>query len=175
MLNFPKLKLYAGDTWTSTETLADYPASEGWSLSIFLRKGTTAAVEVESSASGDDHVPLMAASETADLPHGQYNYAAVVSKDDETYTIESGIIPVLPNLDADADPRSYWEIVYETYKTAYQTLASREVEQISVLGDSYTYANRSELLKLLKNAEMNMKQEKGIKTGGRKIFRARLR
>lgn len=101
-MNIPAT-LRAGDTIAWTESLADYPASEGWILAIALRAKDKAPINISTTASGNDFAVsiLIAASEK--YAPGVYFYQAFIVKPvspTEKYTVETGQIEILPNISA---------------------------------------------------------------------------
>lgn len=93
--------LVAGDTWRWRKTLAEYPPSEGWTLSYAITGASVidaAGVTVVASGSGYD--VTVAASATGLLRPGSYRWAAIVtSGTGETVTADAGVFVV------SADPR----------------------------------------------------------------------
>jgi hypothetical protein len=89
----------AGDTISFTKSLSDYPASEGWSLKYTLRGGAE-AIEFTSTASGDDHVLLVAADITALWLPADYSLSGFAEKDDERYAIYIAGITVSANTES---------------------------------------------------------------------------
>lgn len=88
------LSARAGDTWKWTRTLADYPASDGWTLK-YRFKNAAGGFEVVATASGADHAVSVAASTTAAYVAGDYNWIAwVEGGTSEKYTVDSGSITV---------------------------------------------------------------------------------
>lgn len=89
----------AGDTVTWSKVLADYPASAGWVLNYRLIN-VSGKIDITASASGDDHVVLVAAATTAAWKSGSYAWQAYVTKTTERYTVGSGSIIVKPDITA---------------------------------------------------------------------------
>lgn len=85
--------LIAGDTAKWLKTLADYPASSGWSLAYTLINAA-AKYTFTASASGSDHLVNVTAATTAGWSAGNYSWRAVVSLAGEVYTVASGTIEV---------------------------------------------------------------------------------
>lgn len=89
--------LTAGDTWDFLLSFADYPASEGWALSLYLRGAGT--LTVAGVAEGDAFRVTVPASGTgsSEIAAGTYVWGARVSKDGAAYTPESGTVVVAAN------------------------------------------------------------------------------
>jgi predicted extracellular nuclease len=97
--------LVAGDTAKWQRTLADYPASEGWTLRYTL----TNALErytFDASASGNDYLVTVAANTTANWQPGVYAWRAQVLKAAEVFTMATGSITVSAQWGAATDARS---------------------------------------------------------------------
>jgi hypothetical protein len=147
---------YTKHQWT--ETLSDYPASD-YSLTITFRKGYDNIKSIQSVADGDSHSLTI---EAGDIQvNGSYQYQAIAEKDGVGYHVESGFVTFMPNLSAEADPTTYWQTIYNNYRDAYTRLSSREVASISVLGQTFTYTDRAEIVRLMKHAENEMHREIG--------------
>lgn len=108
----------AGDTFTHVASLADYPASASWvgKLRLVPRAAGGSAVEVTSTASGDDHLFTVAAATTGNWPAGDYTLVQWVEKAGEVHTTETGQLTVVAN------PRSI-AVGTDTRSVARRTLA----------------------------------------------------
>ena len=71
--------LRAGDTWTWRKSLADYPATEGWSLRYVLANADHRK-EFDSAADGADHLVTVAATSTDDTIPGRYTLVCLPLK-----------------------------------------------------------------------------------------------
>lgn len=86
--------LRAGDTAIWSRSLADYPASAGWAITITLVKAGT-KITVVSVADGDAHKSTVAAATTAGWVAGSYAYQERVTLGAESYTIGTGNIDIM--------------------------------------------------------------------------------
>lgn len=86
-------RLRAGDTLTWLKTLGDYPASDGWVLHYRLINAT-AKIDITASASGANHLVIVAAATTAAYVAGDYAWTSWVTSGSERYTIEQGRVTV---------------------------------------------------------------------------------
>jgi hypothetical protein len=105
----------AGDLFEVTTTLADYPAGEGWALTYRLipRDGTGAAIQIDCSASGDDHVASQTTTATSAWQPGEYSWVSYVTLGAARHTVDRGQITIAPNaaaLTAASDLRTENEI-----------------------------------------------------------------
>jgi hypothetical protein len=111
--------LRAGDTWSWSESISDYPASAGWTLAYSLLPvgGSGSKITVTASAAGADYAVAVPAATTAGYAAGAYTYSARVSKAGEVHTIENltGTLTLLPDLGA--------ATVYDARSTASKALA----------------------------------------------------
>lgn len=94
--------LIAGDTLNFLTSLADYPATGGWTLKFRLvpRTSTNAAIALTASAEGAEHRTTVATSVTATWAADNYSWTSWVEKAAEKYSVDSGQIVVK------ADPRT---------------------------------------------------------------------
>lgn len=142
------LELRAGDTWQWTRSLADYPASAGWSLAYVLINAT-AKISISASASGDDHAVTIAAATTASYFSGSYDWLARVSKAGQVFTVGSGRITVLPSLAAStADLRTHARKVLEAIESVLEGRASQDVLEYQIAGRSLRRIPVTDLLVL---------------------------
>lgn len=144
--------IIAGDTLTFTTTIADYPASEGWTLTHVLRPLSSGdAIQFAATASGDDYVTTVAATTTNGWEAGEYSLVAHVSKAGERYTLDAvaladgsltnNIITVRAN-PADGDP-------YDSRSHARKTLDALEAMiegRASQAQQRYTIRDREVLM-----------------------------
>lgn len=98
-------RLILGDTLNFTTSVADYPASDGWTLKYRLvPRGTTGtAVEISGAADADDpslHRVQVSASTTALWIAAVYSWLSWVEYGTEKYSVGTGAITLV------ADPRS---------------------------------------------------------------------
>lgn len=95
-------QLVAGDTLNFLATAVGYSAADGWVLNYRLvpRSAGASAIDIVSTAEGDDHRVQIAAATTASWTAGEYGWTSWVAKDGEKYTVQSGHITIKP------DPRT---------------------------------------------------------------------
>lgn len=91
-------RLTLGRTLNFATTVADYPASDGWTLKIALipRAGGS-VVTLTSAADGDDHRFQVTAATTGAWTAGTYNWASWVEKAGEKYDVSQGVTDLLAN------------------------------------------------------------------------------
>lgn len=139
------IALVAGDTLKFQISLADYPASDGWTLEYSIQNA--ANIETfSSSASGDDHLVTVAASATATWTPGTYRLSARAVKGAEKYTLRKGSIEVTADLSAAVDQRSHAEIVLDAIEAMLEGKATKDQQSYSIAGRSITRLTPEELL-----------------------------
>lgn len=139
----------AGDTVTWLKSLADYPASSGWSLAYRLINAA-GKIDITASASGADHLVSVAAATTANWLAGDYDYIATVTKAVERYTVGTGRITVDPNLAAltTYDGRSIERKALEALESAYLDYLTNHqghVQEYEISGRRMKFRNAAEI------------------------------
>ena len=153
-MQLSSLTLYAGTKWSWTENPENYP-SPTYALKLYLKLKTNAAIEITSTPNGtgflfDVNPPV------TNLTAGNYSYQfQAFDNQGLMYFIEAGTKEILPNLAVATDSRTYWELIADEAKSAYQTLVKQVADSITLSdGKQITFANRKELLKIIHNAEI---------------------
>lgn len=91
-------ELTAGDTWRWTVRFDDYLASDGWTLTYYLRGVGSLDITATADVDGEGYSVTVAAATTASLATGNYEFLARVSNvGGEVYTVDSGTVEILPN------------------------------------------------------------------------------
>lgn len=98
--------LLAGDTAKWLKSIADYPATDGWSLSYVLVSAAQ-RITFTATANGSDYLVNASAATTAAWVAGSYAWRAQVSKSGEVFTVASGTIDVMPAFASAIDSRSH--------------------------------------------------------------------
>jgi hypothetical protein len=86
----------AGTTVEYTRTLADYPAGDGWTLTLHL--AGVSVTSVEATADGNSFVVTIPATKTAALGAGLYRWIERVDLDGDVYDVDSGRVKIEPDL-----------------------------------------------------------------------------
>ena len=128
---------YAGDTVAWLLTYADFPASDGWTLTFGFRN-TSGTIDLVSSASGDNHAIDADTNTTSQWLSGIYKGVARISNGTTSNTIWKGQIEVLQSLiEAGAvDTRSAARICLDNLLLASQGKASRDILNTTIAGQS---------------------------------------
>lgn len=88
----------AGTTVVYTRTLTDFPASAGWTLTVYLRGAGT--LTKAAAPSGDDFVVTLAGSDTGPLPPGGYEwseFATDTSVPQQRFKATDGFVVISPD------------------------------------------------------------------------------
>lgn len=146
----------AGDSNRFTVSLADYPASAGWTLHYRLtpRAAGGTAYTFNASASGDDHAVNVAASVTANWLTGDYTVTAwVTHADGSRFSVPSqgGQLTIKPDpstLAAGTDTRSDAERALAAITAQISGKATSATEMYRVAGRELRTYPLADLLKL---------------------------
>ena len=168
----------AGDTvqWNK-DSLSDYLASAGWTLTYALRNAA-GKIDITASANGGGYSVSVAAATTADWVAGQYSWQAYVTKAAERFKVGSGTIEVLPNFATENsfDDRSHAKTVLDAIEAVIESRASVDQESYSIMGRSLKRTPMADLLKLrdkykaLYLMEQNAENAKNGKPGKNRIL-----
>jgi len=88
----------AGDSVTWTVSLPAFPASAGWVVSYRLLSPSGVAIDIETTADGDDHVATLTAADTASWAAGTATLVCLAAKTGERKTVDSKTVSILPDL-----------------------------------------------------------------------------
>lgn len=181
-MNQPSI-IYAGDKVEWTESLSDYPASEGWTLKYTLINSSYKE-SFSSAADGDDHDITLLNADTADWNAGTYILQPYVEHTDGTIqTLERTTLEVKQNLltATTYDFRTHARKTLEAIEAAIERRAT--IEQISMQittrggsSKALQYMNMDELIKAreyyqdLVNTETAKENIEAGKPAGNKIL-----
>lgn len=160
-------RLVAGETLNYSAALADYPASSGWALTLYLNPRAGGTVRsVVSTADGDAHLLQATAATTAAWAAGSYAWELWAALGAEAYRLEAGQLEVLPSLVAAAaglDTRTAAEIMLDGLKAKYRehmTSGNAVVGEYTVNGRSVKYKDVAQLIKAIHQAEREVQAER---------------
>lgn len=161
------LSLTAGDRWTWTDSISDYPA-DLYTLTYYFRGPTSLAAAV-GSASGTDHVVTVAAATTAALKPGIYDWqarAALISDGTVVATVATGRVTVAANLaNAAVDNRSFNVRVTEALQATIENRATTDQLAMSIAGRSLSRMSWDELLSAYDRFKGLAAAEMGVSPG----------
>lgn len=176
-------ELRAGDTWTWTKTLADYPASTPWTLK-YRFKNAAGGFEIVASASGDGYSVSVAAATTAAYAAGAYSWMAwVEGGSSEKYTVDSGTLTIDPDYRSGTsttayDGRSHAQTVLDAIEAVIEGRASKDQEEYEIAGRRLKRTAIPTLLKMRQHYKAEVAAEaareaiaNGTGTGRRIQFR----
>lgn len=142
--------LRAGETAQWTKSLADFPASEGWTLTYEL-VSSAQRYTFNASASGNDYAVSVTAATTGGWVAGDYQWAAKVALAGVVHEVASGAIVIKPSFGSAVDARGHarktldaleaWiegrDMGVAEYEIAGRRLKTIPTEQLLVLRDRY--------------------------------------
>lgn len=123
----------AGDTWSWTKSLSDYPAPT-WTLTYYFRS-REGEFNFNAAADGADHLVTVTAATTAGYKAGRYGWTVVVTSGSERRTVETGELEVLPDpasTGAGQDPRSHARKVLDAIQAVLEGRATKDQEEYSI-------------------------------------------
>lgn len=161
----------AGLTFKRTVTLAAYPADQGWVLHAYFRG--KAAIDIDSTPSGTQHVFSVPAATTAAWQEGNYGYSirAVHSSSGEVYEVDSGTIDILGDMQTatGGDYRSHAQKVLDAVEAVIEGRATLDQERYRINNRELYRTPMADLLKLRAQYRNEVRQEKA-KACGKSLF-----
>lgn len=157
-------QIIAGDTLNFTTAVADYPASNGWTLTHRLIPRTSGtAIVLTSAADSEDpdlHRTQATAATTAAYAAGNYSWVAYAAKGAERYTVAQGAIEILANPGAVSamDLRTHARKMLEAIE-AWLESKDPAVAEYEIAGRRMKYIPPSELIKLRSRYQLEVSGE----------------
>lgn len=143
--------LIAGTTWEWTDYFDDYPSSE-YTAECIIRKGSAAAITIESSVSSTEDEAFdfsKDAVSTASITPGDYQFQYIFTNiaDGKIYApkIYSGFVPVDPLLSSASDVRSDDQKVLDSLIAARTKIAERDYVNVTINGKATTFKRLNEI------------------------------
>ena len=162
--------LVAGDTFSLTEVVPDYPAGDGWTYKLRLtpREVGGTAVTLTAAPSGDDYLISATATTTAAWSPGVYAWAGYVEKGDERHTVSTGTVTVEPdaaNLVPGTDTRSQAEKAVADLKAAYATFVGSQghIAEYEIAGRRMKFASGADIVQKLSFWQGELSSERAAK------------
>lgn len=155
-------QILAGVSSSWSRNLGGYPAGDGWTLSYALVKSGN-RITFNSSASGDDHLIVLAPATTAAWDPGVYRFQAFVTDGTNRHLVESGQLEVLVDFTSQTtghDPRSHAEKMLDAIEATLEGKASKDQMSYSVGGRSITRLSPAELTDWRDYYRLEMTKEK---------------
>lgn len=158
----------AGETWTWTRSLSDYPAGE-WAL-VYTFTSATAALSLTATADGTAHLVRETPLVTADHAPGRYQGFAQVSDGTDTFTVWTGSLQVLPDLSsADSyDGRSFARKMLDSIEAILENRGTQgDLDRVSVVLEGRSHQQNPELLLPLRDRfRVEVKREEMAQRSG---------
>lgn len=140
-----------GEAISFTKKLANYPASDGWSLTYSLR-GNGQAISFSSTASVDDHVILVDAATTETWIAGDYQLSGSAIHTDgrnhQFYLNNFLITPDLATAAPDVDVRTHAQKMLVDIQAQLEQCAKNTLLDTTVEGTRILRERRMELLQM---------------------------
>ncbi len=134
--------------------IADFPPSEGWSLSYKLRGPSS--IDIPTSVDGDTYQVRVTADVCKMYVAGDYVWEAWVSKDLERYWMGSGDVSLLPDFSVivgEHDNRSEARKTLDNLRTTFYQLSTKGFSSISAEGEVWTKERLPDLITAIHEAE----------------------
>lgn len=154
----------AGDSVAWTESLPEYPASAGWVLNYRLLWPAGTAVDIATTAAGDDHAVSLAATDTDGWQAGSATLVKWVEKTPQRITLGQQPLTVLPDLTVAAtfDGRTSNQKSLAAAKTAlesYLTGGQAVVAEYDIAGRKMRFRDTDQILQLIAHYEREVNRE----------------
>ncbi len=117
-------QIRAGDTAKWQKTLPEYPSSE-WQLQYTIYNTNYFYTVTATPQDDGSFLITIPASQTSQYATGEYKWICRVSKNEETYTVDSGTIEILPNPISETDERSHIKKVLDAIERVMEGRATR--------------------------------------------------
>jgi hypothetical protein len=148
--------LAAGTTWTWSQSWADFPPGDGWSVTYYAAGPSSFSVTTTPRTS--DYLALKAATDTAILLPGVYFWEARASLSGAVYVAGTGTFAVSAstNVEAESDQRTHAQIMlarveaelearilgtgsaHESYGNGDQSITKLSIEALKALRTTYS-------------------------------------
>jgi len=157
-------EIRAGDTYTYSVSLSDYPASDGWTLRVVIQNATyRVKVAATTNADGVSYDVTLPSSSTDDFAAaGVYQITEAVEKGTapniERHTTFSGVVNVKRDIvtgTAAVDARSDARIMLDTVVATIKENLGKGHESMSIAARAIGYRSWEEMLK----ARQRLQQE----------------
>lgn len=159
-------KLTAGDTWTWTRTLSDYPAPT-WVATVYF-ENAAGTFNAEATASGSDHTFSIAAATTATKKAGRYKWSVRVTDGTNAHTVEEDWVEVVadPAAAGTHDPRSDARKMLDALEATLLGRATSDQLAMSINGRSISRTPLPELREWRDQLRQEVRTEEGGERAG---------
>lgn len=153
----------AGDTFASTYSLPEYPASS-WVLTFTLISAAT-KITLTAAAVGLDHAATASATTAATWAPGAYTWVAHVTSGAQRVTLNAGATQVLPDLAAATsyDTRTPARKALEAVDAALATYGAKAYIQTIQVGErQHTFVSPGDFMKFRDQLRTEVQREENI-------------
>ena len=168
----------AGDRVQWKRNFSDYPISEGWSLTYYLRGNFAhTPIDITATTSGADFLIDLSPTTTADYTPGTYTWQAFVSKSGDRKPVGTGRIVIDPSLSDVTTPfdgRSHARKCLEAIEAVLEGRSTHDQQRyvLQAVGRSVDKMPIKDVLALRDYYQTEVQKEEAAATGGknRNIF-----
>jgi len=143
------ISITAGDSASWTRALADYSASDGWTLTYaFIKvKFPASPLLITATASGSGFLISLTPADTQFWPAGEYNGQGYVTKAGDRRTIWVGSLDVLPDyVTAGAvETRSVARRILDFIESSFEKIVQKQVVEATIEGVQLRFRTLKEL------------------------------
>lgn len=155
-------QIVAGETLNYRATAADYPASAGWVVTLYLnpRAGGT-ATNVAGTADGDDHLLQVTAATTAGWAAGWWAWETWAALGSERYRLEAGQLEVVAGLigaAAGVDTRTQAQRALDDAKAALAAWTPT-TKRYRINGREMEFNSASEIITIISHWQSEVSRE----------------
>ena len=159
-------RIILGDTLDYGTTVADYPASAGWTLKYRLVPRTTgAAILLTAIADGDNYLVQVTSATTATWAAGEYSWASWVVKAGEVYSLSQGTCKLLADprtATAPLDARTDAQTALDNVTATLQGRATSAVLEYEIAGRRLKYTPVADLIALQSELMAQVQREQRL-------------
>lgn len=137
-------QIRAGDSWSWSENLPDYPAPT-WLLTYFF---TNAAGQFSIAATGNgaEHTVAQNATATATRAPGRYAWYSRVTSGSDAYTLSQGAVDILPALGTVIDPRGPYRRALDSLEAQIAAGVSWDAASVSIGGRQKSFKSNQDMI-----------------------------
>lgn len=147
----------AGDSYSITLSLTEYPASAGWGVSLVLAGPSVATWN--SAPFGDAHRITVTTAQTTGLAPGLYQYALRAIRSGAVETVERASLTVTADLSAlvGGEGTSYWATLKKAAEAALLNLMDGgAVQMVMILGRQTMFRSPDDCLRVIAYCDTKM-------------------
>lgn len=155
----------AGDSVAWTRSLPEHLPADGWVLKYRLLWPAGTAVDIDTTAAGDEHAVDLGSADTANWPAGQVTLVAYVEKDAQRVTLGQQQVSVLPDLTTAEtfDSRTANQkalAAAEAALLAYMEKGQAHVAEYDIAGRKMKFRTAGEIVDLINHYKREVAKER---------------